>query len=132
MWMSESAESGGKVKWGVVKVCPPDYAVLITGEQEQFFVLQVAKNVWDQMEPRQREALVDERLCRCHYDDVKQKLSIRKPPVEAFPENVKRYGAWRAEIEELLEASKQMPLPNVPPPTKRRVRTARKGRSAHL
>jgi hypothetical protein len=81
---------------------------------EPFFVLLVNKRVWERFgvdDERKREALIDFFLCYMTFDEKSGAPKKRKFDVQAYRDNVARYGAWHDELEELLEAGEQYKLP---------------------
>jgi hypothetical protein len=61
------------------------------------FVLEVALDVWNGLNPNQRIALVDHLLTRCVGEEDKDgsmKWKVRPPEVQEFPEVVERNGQW--------------------------------------
>ncbi len=70
--------------------------------------------MWDKFgadDERKREALVDFFLCRMVVDPKSGAPKKRDFDVKAYSDNVGRYGAWHAELEELLQANEQYKLP---------------------
>ena len=49
-------------------------------------------------------AYLDHLLSHVEYDDQKDDYLILEPSIQEFPGVLKRHGAWRAEVEDLLEA----------------------------
>ena len=81
---------------------------------DPFFVLLINKRVWDRFgadDERKREALVDFFLCQMALDEKTGAPKKKKFDVQAFRENVERYGAWHDDLEELLQANEQYKLP---------------------
>lgn len=76
---------------------------------EADFVLEVALEVWNELEPHQRIALVDHLLARCRGEEIEEtgdmKWKIVPPEVQEFPEIAERHGQWHeglVEIEKCL------------------------------
>lgn len=71
------------------------------------YVLEVALDCWNNLEPNQRMALIDHLLSRCVGTEDEQngemKFSIRPPEVQEFPEVAERHGQWN---DGLIEMSK--------------------------
>lgn len=91
---SKAAKAGGKLVPGKVYK-PAGWAKFLT---ETDFVLEIALDCWNNLEPNQRTALVDHLLSRCVgiEDDQtgEMKWKIRPPEVQEFPEVTDRHGAW--------------------------------------
>ena len=72
----------------------------------------MALEVWNNLQPNQRLALVDHLLTRCvGTEDPKtgaMKYGVRPPQVQEFPEIAERHGRWSDDLIELgasLDAS---------------------------
>jgi len=80
------------------------------GEEGADFVLTVALDVWNDLQPPQRNALVDHLLSRCvgieDEETGDMKYSLRPPQVQEFPEVAERHGKWNAGLAELGERLK--------------------------
>lgn len=75
---------------------------------QDFFVLEIAADVWKHLDDNQREALVDHELC--HFglsfnDEGERKLSIIPHDVEEFASVVRRHGLWRVDVEQFINAA---------------------------
>lgn len=65
------------------------------------FVIEIALQVWNDFNPRQRRAIIDHLLSRCigdEQEDGTMKWKIRPPEVQEFPEVVERNGQWNDEL----------------------------------
>lgn len=73
------------------------------------FIVLLNFTAWNELGPTHREALLDDELCRCACDlsDETGEASyrLRKPDVEVFIENTRRYGSWRKGVEDLVKAA---------------------------
>jgi hypothetical protein len=70
----------------------------LAGEEFKF-VLVLGADRWEhELDERQREALLDHLLCSCRAEEDPKsgeiKLSIARVDIEAFYDNVTRYGLW--------------------------------------
>lgn len=78
---------------------------------EEFFVIELAKDEWDEMPPSKRRAAVDHELCHCsiEYDEEKGivTLGIRAHDVEEFAEVVERHGLWKDDLADFAKAVKE-------------------------
>ena len=96
VFREKAGKSGGQTILGSVKKVSSLFAPLIDGDYK--FVLEVGADTWEDLRAHQKEALLDHLLtaCRCEEDDEsgELKLSIAKPDIMAFRENVERYGMW--------------------------------------
>lgn len=75
-----------------------------------FFVVEIAAQVWEALNEQQRVALVDHELC--HFDveepedvDEDRKLRIVGHDLEEFTEVVQRHGLWRDSVEAFAKAA---------------------------
>lgn len=73
------------------------------------FVLEIALEVWNDLQPKQRTALMDHLLSRCVGEEDEKtgeyKWRVRPPEVQEFPDVAARHGKWHeglARIEESL------------------------------
>lgn len=69
------------------------------------FVLEVALEVWNDLQPSQRIALVDHLLTRCRGEEVEEsgemKWKVVPPEVQEFSEVAERHGQWHPGLVEL-------------------------------
>lgn len=88
------------------------------GDPDQFtdfFVIEVARDIWDRLDDEQRIALVDHALCHLDVEipdqgDKDRRLLVRAPDVSEFTVIVQRHGMWRPSIEEFLKAGNQLSI----------------------
>ena len=106
---NKSAKSGGQPVPGHVKKASPmekhiARSYFDAGEEPDFFIT-VALDVWNDLQPNQRQALVDHLLTRCQAIEDERtgemKYSIRPPQVQEFPEVAERHGRWNDGLIEL-------------------------------
>jgi len=80
------------------------------GDDEPDFIMTIALDVWNELQPSQRIALVDHLLTRCvGTEDEKSgemKYSVRPPQVQEFPEVAERNGRWNDGLAELGDCLK--------------------------
>lgn len=69
-------------------------------EAPEFFLMEIAADIWEHLEPWQRIALVDHELYHftIEYDDNGVKLGIRAHDIEEFIEVLVRHGRWDADL----------------------------------
>lgn len=77
-------------------------------ENPSFFLIEIAKDTWDEMDENQQQALVDHELSHCHACDVEkgkgeEKRTVRTlstvgHDIEEFAHIVQRYGFWKDEL----------------------------------
>jgi len=113
---NKAAKAAGKLVPGNVKKASPTEAHISrtyfddAEGQEADFIITVALEVWNGMQPSQRLALVDHLLTRCvGTEDEKtgeMKYGIRPPQVQEFPEVAERHGRWNDDLSELGDCLK--------------------------
>lgn len=70
-------------------------------ELDPFFVVEIAKDVWDLITSKQRVALVDHELCHCavrYNEDGDAILAVAPHDVEDFEAIVRRHGLWNGDV----------------------------------
>lgn len=106
---NKSSKAGGKPVPGNVKKASPmekhiARSYFDAGEEPDFFIT-VALDVWNDLQPNQRMALVDHLLTRCQAVEDEQtgemKYTIRSPQVQEFAEVAERHGRWNDDLVEL-------------------------------
>lgn len=69
------------------------------------FVVEVALEVWNDLNPHQRKALVDHLLTHCCGEEDEKtgamKWSVRPPVIQEFPEVAERNGQWHEGLVDL-------------------------------
>lgn len=99
--------------WGTARIVRGAAALLATpGAQSSvgldFFVIEIAKDVWDEIPPAQREALVDHELSHCGLKTDKQgnvNLTMLRHEVEEFSGVLRRHGMWKSDIARFLAST---------------------------
>lgn len=114
VFRDKAANSGGKEVWGKARKISGLNAYLAgdIGEGvdvEDFFVIEIAEDVWRILDGDQRVALVDHELHHCtiaiNDDNVVTGLAIAPHDLEEFKAVVERHGLWRPDITEFLKAA---------------------------
>ena len=75
---------------------------------DPFFVIEIARQVWDIIPPEQQTALLDHELCHASVirdEEEVPKLSIRSHDVEEFSEIVGRHGLWDEGLQEFVKSA---------------------------
>lgn len=70
----------------------------------------VSKHAWNQLTPKQREAMLDEQLCLLHYDEESGRPKKLAPDAEVSLLNLKRFGLWRPDLEAMARVAQEFPL----------------------
>lgn len=112
VYRAEAARSGGKMVWGKARKKSGLDALLATpgftvSDDLDFFVIEVAADVWGMLSMAQRAALVDHELAHCgceQTDGGDLKLVILSHDVEEFGSILGRHGLWRPDLTEFMRA----------------------------
>lgn len=114
VFRSEAAKSGGKLCLGKARKVGGLNAILSmdSGPPEvwtapadaAYFVIEVAADTWQRMSPKQQEALTFHELCHLVVEPGEEEkdawtLKLRHHDLEAFADEVRFYGAWKADIQ---------------------------------
>jgi hypothetical protein len=117
VFASDPLKEKGKIVWGRAKKVSGLNAWLASEtrqrdavQPEEFFVVEINKAVWQQLDEKCKKALVDHELTHCDLDPETSKLSMRPHDLEEFNIIVRRYGLWRADVQLFLEAIKHPDL----------------------
>lgn len=97
VFREKAGKAGGQVVLGNSKKVAALANAL--SETEFKFVLELAADQWEhELTSKQQEALLDHLLtaCRCEEDPKSGefKITVAKPDIMAFSENIERYGMW--------------------------------------
>jgi len=97
VFREKAGKAGGQVVLGNSKKVAA-LANALSGTEFKF-VLELAADQWEhELTSKQQEALLDHLLtaCRCEEDPKSGdfKLTVAKPDIMAFSENIERYGMW--------------------------------------
>lgn len=80
-------------------------------------VVQLFADQWNRMQIEQREALIDNELCRIAEGDPdidgKPTFHLRGHDFEGFAENIERHGLWSADMQLMARAVEQQRLPGI-------------------
>lgn len=82
------------------------------------FVIEVAFDLWNEMEGAQRQALVDHLLERCYGEEDEEDPSaamswkLREPDVHEFATILSRHGVWNEGLEGFVSAAKNVSSPD--------------------
>lgn len=120
LFTDKTPKKGGKEVWAYVRKVSSLNAFLASGEEEtaeEFFIMVVSEPVWDILPPNKRTPLVDHELCHL-WAEVNQKdnddddppenpvkLSLNPHDVEEHTCIVRRWGLWREDVEDFVNAA---------------------------
>ncbi|MGH3680591.1 MAG: putative metallopeptidase [Natronosporangium sp.] len=117
LWRDKAATSKGNVVLGKARKVSGLSAHLVhlvrkdePPEEVEFFVLEIAADIWDTLTEAQQTALVDHELCHFGVEipekpDKDRRLVLRGHDLEEFAGVVERHGLWRPEIETFRAAA---------------------------
>jgi hypothetical protein len=113
LFLSEPILERGKDVWGRARKVTGLNAYLAARERPQeaieprgFFVVELVKNIWNQLDSKSKDALMDHELSHCWVNDDGS-LAIKPHDLEEFNSIVRRHGLWRADIESFLNAARE-------------------------
>jgi hypothetical protein len=96
VFREKASKAGGQVMLGTARKAQP--LVNALAGESFVFIVELAMDQWSSLDAKQREACLDHYLCACRADHDektgKTKFYVSKPPIQAYPENVERYGMW--------------------------------------
>lgn len=118
VFRSEAARSGGKLVWGKARKITGLNAFLASGDGDElpvdgddvdeFFVIEIAEDVWRELDEKARRALIDHELSHCGTkvdSDGDLRLTVIAHDLEEFSAVVERHGLWRPDVEDLVKAA---------------------------
>lgn len=85
----------------------------LEGGDFELFVIEFAETIWNELDDRQRHALVDHELSHCWAGEDHQgryRLSMRGHDVEEFRTVIERHGIWKPDIEAFARTVEQLTL----------------------
>jgi len=106
-----SKAAGNPIPGAIRKANPTErHLAQKCGDEGAHYVLTVALDVWNDLQPNQRIALVDHLLARCvaveDESTGEYKYGLRPPQVQEFPEIAARHGKWNSDLAELGDSLK--------------------------
>lgn len=124
MFIAEAPVSKGRVRLGCVRKISGRNAWLVSLNDERertsflpgaaFFLMEISRNTWLDLDDNQRIALVDHELSHCsvgHDDDGELVLATRSHDVEEFVSVLSRNGLWKRDVQALgVVAAEQLSL----------------------
>ncbi len=110
VWRDKAARSKGNIVLGKARKISGLGAHLVhlvrddePPDEVEFFVIEIAADVWPKLNETQRTALVDHELCHLGVEipeqDQERKLVLRGHDLEEFAAVVQRHGLWRPAVE---------------------------------
>lgn len=106
IWVSEASKKSGKPVLGKVRKISGALQFLTDLE----FLVEVALDAFNDLDERQRVALVDHLLERCFGDEDEKtgemKWTLRDPDVQEFQGILDRHGAWNEDLRNFVSLAK--------------------------
>ena len=97
----KAAKKHGNLVYGKAYKMSRMYEYLV----ECDFIIEVALEVWNELTPTQRPALIDHLLAHCHGEENEETgdmtWSVRPPTTQEFPEVAMRHGQWHEGLVDL-------------------------------
>jgi len=96
VFKEKATEVGDVVIAGTTAKASPLFSIL--AEIPWKFVITLAADAWNDLDDRQKLALLDHHLCACGVKENKagdQSFFVARPHVAFFKEEVERHGVWR-------------------------------------
>lgn len=109
VFVTQASKKGGVELFGRVKKVSGfnEWAL------ERDFIIEVALDKWNPLDPAARTALVDHLLERCtgeEQEDGSFKWKIREPDVQEFASILVRHGAWHAQLAGFVTVAQRVNL----------------------
>lgn len=98
VWRSVAQVRGGRATLGKARKLTGLPAFTAKAGPQEFFVIELARDEWQQLTLVQRLALVDHELCHCTVNED-GKLVLLPHDLEEFNEVVRRHGLWRTDLQ---------------------------------
>lgn len=112
VFREKAREVAGLVIPGQTKKAPPLLPILTDKKFTYKYVIEIGENAWQELDERQRMALLDHHLCAMKVEEDAEsgeiKCSIRPPDFVGYKEEVERWGMWRPMDDETLSIIEQM------------------------
>lgn len=97
LFKEKASQVGEAVVAGKTKKAPAILGIL--GEIDYKFIIEIGADVWQEMDDKQRLALLDHHLCACRVEENEKsgdyKFFVAIPDVAFFKDEVTRHGFWR-------------------------------------
>lgn len=122
VFRDKAANTGGKEVWGKARKISGLNAYLAgdTSEGdavEDFFVIEIAEDVWRILDAGQRVALVDHELSHCtiaiNDDNIVTGIALAPHDVEEFRGVLERHGLWRPDLTDFFASAKSSSHPTL-------------------
>lgn len=119
VFRDKAAKSAGKSVWGRARKVSGLNAYL-AGDMDEvpadddedltLFAIEIAEDIWAQLDEQQRIALVDHELCHLQITekDGRLVLGLKHHDLEEFRAVIERHGLWRDDVEEFTQTIRQL------------------------
>ena len=108
-FVSPTPKQKGALILGHARILRGLSALWASEEGQDFFVVVLARNVWERGDDAFRRALLDHELCHCKVTDEGKLVTIGHD-VEEFSEVIQRHGLWKEDIRTFMDELKQQDL----------------------
>jgi predicted metallopeptidase len=109
VFVSETPVAKGKEVWGRARKITGINAFLgAKDDPEDYFVIELARPIWNRLDDKQKRALVDHELCHCDRNEETGGLIMVSHDVEEFSGVIVRHGLWRHDVQHFVELGAQM------------------------
>lgn len=116
MFRTIASQKGGHSVYGSARKVTGLNAAISRATEAEFFVIEIAEDIWANLTEPQRTALVDHQLAHCDVTN-KGALVIRAHDVEDFADVIGRNGLYTRSLADFVEAAQQaLPLDLPPAP----------------
>lgn len=115
LFSETTPKRGGKDIWGSMRKVSSLAAYLGADKTDQergvndpFFVMTISQPIWDELDEKNRIALVDHELCHAAVEldeEEESVLGTMGHDVEEFACIIERHGLWRKSVQDLVEAA---------------------------
>lgn len=117
VFRDKASKAKGSTVWGKARKVSGLNAYLALdqelGEPEDFFVIEIAHDIWVALDATEREALVDHELSHCkvvtEFDEKLARTVVTLQLVghdcEEFEEIIRRHGLWRGAVRGIVKAA---------------------------
>jgi hypothetical protein len=113
IFVDKAGSKNGRELWGKAK----KVSGIFEWYAEKDFMLEIAKDKWDELDATQRRALVDHLLecCTGELNEESQKMSwkLRDPEVQEFTSILQKYGAWHSSLIPFISVAQQIKLDTI-------------------
>lgn len=112
VFREKATEKAGLVIAGATKKAPPILPILTDKKFTYKFIIELGANAWNELDERQKMALLDHHLCAMKVEEDANtgeiKCVLRPPDFVGYKEEVERWGMWRPMDDDTLSIIEEM------------------------